>query len=64
MKVGIHLGGVQGGHEVRGIGVHTSELIKAIEKLEDKDWDLSTALHFLDACYTRKELAEIAKTLN
>lgn len=37
MKVGIHLGGVQGGHEVRGIGVHTSELIKALGNIKDKN---------------------------
>lgn len=41
MKVGIHLGGVRGGHEVRGIGVHTSELIKALDKIKDKDVEIS-----------------------
>lgn len=41
MKVGIHLGGVRGGHEVRGIGVHTSELIKALGNIKDKSVELS-----------------------
>lgn len=31
MKVGIHLGGLSGGHEVRGIGVHTIELLKELK---------------------------------
>ena len=31
MKVGIHLGGLSGGHEVRGIGVHTSELLRELK---------------------------------
>lgn len=31
MKVGIHLGGLQGGHESRGIGVHTGELLKELK---------------------------------
>jgi len=31
MKVGIHLRGSGGGHEVRGIGVHTSELLKELK---------------------------------
>jgi hypothetical protein len=33
-------------------------------KLDYEDWDLSTALHFLDACYTRDELAKFAERLN
>ncbi len=41
MKVGIHLGGVQGGHEVRGIGVHTSELMRALKILRYKDIKVS-----------------------
>jgi glycosyltransferase involved in cell wall biosynthesis len=41
MRVGIHLGGVQGGHELRGIGVHTSELVKALGKIKDKDVEVS-----------------------
>ena len=43
MKVGIHLGGVQGGHEVRGIGVHTKELFKRLKIEEynpEKKYDL------------------------
>jgi len=39
MKVGIHLGGVRGGHELRGIGVHTSELLKEL-KLKTKNSEL------------------------
>ncbi len=31
MKVGIHLGGLGGGHELRGIGVHTSELLRELK---------------------------------
>jgi glycosyltransferase involved in cell wall biosynthesis len=41
MRVGIHLGGSQGGHELRGIGVHTSELVKALGKIKDKDVEVS-----------------------
>ncbi len=41
MKVGIHLGGVRGGHEVRGIGVHTSELMRALRILRYKDIRIS-----------------------
>lgn len=41
MKVGIHLGGFRGGHEVRGIGVHTSELVKALGKIKDKGVEVS-----------------------
>jgi glycosyltransferase involved in cell wall biosynthesis len=41
MKVGIHLGGVRGGHELRGIGVHTSELIKALGNIKNKDIEIS-----------------------
>lgn len=41
MRVGIHLGGVQGGHELRGIGVHTSELIKALGNIKDEDTEVS-----------------------
>jgi glycosyltransferase involved in cell wall biosynthesis len=41
MKVGIHLGGSRGGHEVRGIGVHTSELVKAINKVKDSSIQVS-----------------------
>ena len=39
MKVGIHLGGLGSGHEVRGIGVHTSELLKEL-KLKTKNSEL------------------------
>jgi len=41
MKVGIHLGGSGGGHEVRGIGVHTSELMRALKILRYKDIKIS-----------------------
>lgn len=41
MKVGIHLGGAQGGHELRGIGVHTSELFKALGNIKDKEIEVS-----------------------
>ncbi|NMC34224.1 MAG: glycosyltransferase family 4 protein, partial [Veillonellaceae bacterium] len=37
MKVGIHLGGVRNGHEVRGVGVHTGELLRALKSLPKKD---------------------------
>ena len=43
MKVGIHLGGLGGGHEVRGIGVHTKELFKRLKVEEynpEKKYDL------------------------
>lgn len=36
MKVGIDLGGLGGGHEVRGIGIHTSELIKTLDNIKEK----------------------------
>ncbi|MCX6706239.1 MAG: glycosyltransferase family 1 protein [Candidatus Woesebacteria bacterium] len=41
MKVGIDLGGLSGGHKVRGIGVHTSELIKALSKIKEKGIEVS-----------------------
>jgi len=37
MRVGIHLEGLRGGHKIRGIGVHTSELFSAISKLKNKN---------------------------
>ncbi len=43
--VGIHLGGLGGGHEVRGIGVHTSELIKALDNIKDKGIEVSEYKH-------------------
>lgn len=35
MHVGIHLGGLGGGNEVRGIGVHTSELLKELKLITE-----------------------------
>jgi len=41
MRVGIHLGGIVGGHETRGIGVNTSELLKTIKEIKNKKIQIS-----------------------
>ncbi len=41
MRVGIDLGGSHGGHEERGIGVHTNELFNALKSLKSKEVEIS-----------------------
>jgi len=41
MKIAIDKGPLTSGHKVRGIGVHTRELIEAIKRTKDKDINLS-----------------------
>lgn len=40
MKIAIETGPLESGHKVRGIGVHTSELISALKTLKIKDFDI------------------------
>lgn len=42
MKVAIDLGPLVSGHKVRGIGVHTKELIEAIKKAKDENIKIET----------------------
>src|SRR5882724_2170450 len=40
MKVAIDSGPLTGGDKIRGIGFHTKELVKELEKFQDKDFKL------------------------
>ena len=49
MKVGIHLGGAHGGHEVRGIGVHTSELLSSLQRIARSEKGIEIEPYTLNA---------------
>jgi len=49
MKVGIHLGGSEGGHEVRGIGVHTSELLSSLQRIAKSEKGIEIEPYTLNA---------------
>ena len=49
MRVGIHLGGLRGGHEVRGIGVHTSELLSSLQRIAKSEKGIEIEPYTLNA---------------